>query len=224
MREEILKLLAALRFHGMEQVLDGVLADAERTAHSPAEVVLRLLKEEYRHRQERSLLYRLKKADLPWEWSLDTFPFERQPGVQAGQIRSLGNLDFIPRAQNIVFIGPPGTGKTGLALGLLRQALVNGYRGRFYNAQNLVDELYASLADHSTTRLLKRLSTYELLVIDELGYLTLKPYRVTKQLDDRNPLIQQYIRFLLKVIPYQHLAVGEPFSPILAHFNSLATY
>lgn len=178
MRDEILKLLAALRFHGMEQVLDEVLADAERAARSPGEVVLRLLREEYRHRQERSLLYRLKKADLPWEWSLDTFPFERQPGVQAGQIRSLGNLDFIPRAQNIVFIGPPGTGKTGLALGLLRQALVNGHRGRFYSAQNLVDELYASLADHSTTRLLKRLSSYDVLVIDELGYLTLKAEQV----------------------------------------------
>ena len=67
------------------------------------------------------------------------------------------------------------TGKSGLAIGLLRQALVNGYRGRFYNAQDLIDELYASLADHSTTRLLKRLAAYDLLVLDELGYMNLKP-------------------------------------------------
>jgi two-component system, NarL family, sensor histidine kinase UhpB len=58
---------------------------------------------------------------------------------------------------------------------LLRQALVNGYRGRFYNAQDLIDELYASLADHSTTRVLKRLAAYDLLVLDELGYMNLKP-------------------------------------------------
>ena len=58
---------------------------------------------------------------------------------------------------------------------LLRQALVNGYRGRFYNAQDLIDELYASLADHSTTRLLKRLAAYDVLVVDELGYMNLKP-------------------------------------------------
>ncbi len=58
------------------------------------------------------------------------------------------------------------------------QALVNGHRGRFYNAQDLLDELYASLADRTTSKLLKRLSNYPILVIDELGYLTLKPEQV----------------------------------------------
>jgi DNA replication protein DnaC len=91
------------------------------------------------------------------------------------RIRALASLDFIARAENLVFIGPPGTGKTGLAIALLRQALLNGQRGRFYNAQELIDELYASLADHTTTRLIKRLSAYDILVIDELGYLTFKP-------------------------------------------------
>jgi len=79
------------------------------------------------------------------------------------------------RAENLVFIGPPGTGKTGLAIGLSRKAALNGFRVRFYNAQDLLDELYASLADRATSRLLKRLANYDLLVIDELGYLSLKP-------------------------------------------------
>jgi len=178
MREAIHKLLGPLRFNGMDQALEAVLDEAERAGHSPAQVVLRLLQEEHRYRQERSLLYRLRQAKLPWEWSLDTFPFDRQPGVQPHQIQSLAHLDFVARAENVVFIGPPGTGKTGLALGLLRQACVNGYRGRFYNAQDLMDELYASLADRSTSRLLKRLSSYDVLHIDELGYLTLKPEQV----------------------------------------------
>ena len=69
----------------------------------------------------------------------------------------------------------PGTGKTGLAVALTRKALLNGYRARFYNAQDLLDELFASLADRTTTRLLKRLASYEPLLIDELGYLSLKP-------------------------------------------------
>lgn len=175
MREKLYPLLGRLRLGGMSQTLEAILDAAEREAHPPALVLLRLLEEEYRYRQERSLAYRIQQAKLPWDWSLDTFPFDRQPAVTEHQIRSLAGLDFIARAENIVFIGPPGTGKSGLAIGLLRQALLNGHRGRFYNAQELIDELYASLADHTTTRLIKRLAAYDVLVIDELGYLSFKP-------------------------------------------------
>ena len=175
MRERIHKLLGQMRLGGMAQTLEAVLDSAERHGQPPAAVLLRLLEEEYRYRQERSLAYRLQQARLPWDWSLDTFPFDRQPAVARHQIHALGALDFIARAENLVFIGPPGTGKSGLAIGLLRQALLNGYRGRFYNAQELIDELYASLADHTTTRLIKRLAAYDILIIDELGYLTFKP-------------------------------------------------
>lgn len=178
MREDIENLLAKLHFKGMAQRLEAILAQADAEALPATEVIYRLLLEEWRHRQERSLAYRLDQAKLPWDWSLETFPFDRQPGVNATQIQGLAGLDFIPRAENLVFIGPPGTGKSGLAMGLLRQALVNGYRGRFYKAQDLFDELYASLADRSTSRLLNRLSHYDLIQIDELGYLTLKPEQV----------------------------------------------
>jgi DNA replication protein DnaC len=106
---------------------------------------------------------------------LQSFPFDRQPGVDKSRILSLAGLSFIQQADNIVLIGEPGTGKTGIAIGLLRNALVNGYRGRFYNAQELMDELYASLADRTTPKVLDRLCRYDLLVIDELGYLTIKP-------------------------------------------------
>ena len=175
MREDIRQLLLLMHLNGMVQSLDEILNAAEQSADPPAAVLLRLLREEHRHRRERSLAYRLQQAHLPWDWSLDTFPFARQKAVVEHQIRALASLDFIGRAQNLVFIGPPGTGKSGLAIGLLRQALLNHYRGRFYNAQDLIDELYASLADHSTSRLIKRLAAYDILVIDELGYLTLKP-------------------------------------------------
>jgi len=188
MHDELHQRLQTLHLNGMDQALDSLLDQAAVAGHSPAEVLRRLLDEEHRHRQERSFLYRIKQAKLPWDWTLDTFPFEQQPGVHAHQINALRDLSFVQSAQNIVFIGPPGTGKTGLAMGLLRQALVNGYRGRFYNAQDLVDELYASLADHSSARLLKRLSAYDVLVIDELGYLTLQPEQVNaffKLLDQR---------------------------------------
>jgi DNA replication protein DnaC len=106
---------------------------------------------------------------------LDSFPFDRQPGVSKTQIQTLAGLDFLRRADNVLLIGKPGTGKTGLALGLLREACLNGHRGRFYNAQVLFDELYASLADRTTTRLMAQLSRMQPLLIDELGYLTIKP-------------------------------------------------
>jgi len=80
-----------------------------------AAVLLALLREESRHRQERSLAYRLQQARLPWDWSLDTFPFERQQTADASHIRALAGLGFIDRAENLVLIGPPGTGKTTLA-------------------------------------------------------------------------------------------------------------
>lgn len=178
MREKIRQLFTELRLKGMANVLDQELDRAEKNGSPASEVIYRVLMEEHGYRKERSLHYRLKQARIPWEWSIKTFPFDKQPGVNKAQIRELAHLTFIDRVENIVFIGNPGTGKSGLAIGLLRHALISGYRGRFYNAQDLLDELYASLADRTTPKLINRLCRYDVLVIDELGYLTLKPEQV----------------------------------------------
>jgi DNA replication protein DnaC len=178
MREKIRQLLIDLRLIGMQEVVDRELAAAEKKGTAPGKVLYNLLCEELAYRQQRSMHYRINHAKIPWDWTLKTFPFNKQPGVRKSQIISLAGLSFIDRAENIVFIGNPGTGKSGIAIGLLRTALINGYRGRFYNAQDLLDELYASLADRSTAKLIKRLCNYPILVIDELGYLTLKSEQI----------------------------------------------
>ena len=175
MREKIRGLLDSLRFKGMCQVLDQELDRAEREGTAVSEVIYRLSLKEIQYRKERSQEYRLRQARIPWDWTLETFPFDRQPSINRAQIHELTGLSFMDRTDNIVFIGPPGTGKTGLAIGLLRKALVSGHRGRFYNAQDLLDEIYASMADRTTPKLLGLLARYDLLLIDELGYLTLKP-------------------------------------------------
>lgn len=174
MKKKIEQLLMDLKFKGMLKAFDEQLALAEKNGLSIYEVIYNLLAEELRFRQERSMVYRLYKAKLPWEWTLNSFPFDLQPGIQKSRMMTLSGLEFINRRENIVFHGKTGVGKTGLAVGILRQAIIAGYRGRFYNVQDLLDQLYASLADRSTPRLLNALCRYDLLLLDELGYLTLK--------------------------------------------------
>jgi len=173
--DDLDQLLSGLRLHRIREILDRELERATREQPSYEDFLARLLREELGRQRERSLAYRVRQARMPEVWSIDTFPFDRQPGVKAAVIRQLAGLDFVPAAQNVVFIGDTGTGKTGLATGLLYQALVNGYRGRFVRAQDLFDEMYASLADRSTRELLDQLRTYDVLLIDEMGYLNLRP-------------------------------------------------
>ena len=112
---------------------------------------------------------------MPDRWTLESFPFKQQPSVNPAVIRQLATLDFMATASNIVFIGGAGVGKTGLSTALLTRALQAGYRGRFVKAQDLFDDMYASLADRSTRAMVKSLSRLDLLVIDEMGYLNLRP-------------------------------------------------
>lgn len=178
MKERLHHLMDVLRLNGMAKALDAVLLKAEKEGLPTGQALHALLLEEQRHREETSLKNRLQKAKIPWDWTLHSFPFDRQPGVNKTRIMDLSGLAFVQRADNLVFIGDPGVGKTGLAISLLRQAILSGYRARFYNAQDLLDELYASLADRTTPRLLKTLAAYDVLLIDELGYLSLKPEQV----------------------------------------------
>jgi DNA replication protein DnaC len=173
MRERIKALLDNLRLRGMAERIEESLNDAEKHGKSVSDILVELLEAEYRDQQERNLANRIKNAKLPWSWTLDTFPFKRQPGINKTQIMGLANLTFIERSENVILIGKPGAGKSGIAMGLLRAALLNGYRGKFYNAQDLLNELYASLADRTTSRLLISLCNYDVIIIDELGYLTL---------------------------------------------------
>lgn len=175
MNDDLEQLLKSLHLRKIAEILDDQIAKADRE-HLPFEKLFaRLLRAEWQHRQESALSWRIKQARMPEQWTLESFPFKKQPGVDQRQIRTFAELGFVAKAENIVFIGGPGVGKTGLACGLLLKALQNGHRGVFLRAQDLFDEMYSSLADRTTRKLLNRLSRVTLLVIDEMGYLNLKP-------------------------------------------------
>src|SRR3954466_11211568 len=129
----------------MRSIYDEQLRAAEKQQVSYSEFVAALLRSQWHHRQEGALEWRIRRANLPERWSLETFPFARQPGVKRKQIRGFAELEFITKAENIVLVGETGRGKTGLACSLLLKALENGYRCQFVKAQDLFDEMYASL-------------------------------------------------------------------------------
>ena len=157
------------------EILDDELKRAEKKGPSYAEFLTGLLRQEYHGQQDRFLEYRIKRAKLPERWSLESFPWKRQPGVRKAVIEQLAELSFVTQAANLVFVGPTGVGKTGLASGILLKALQAGHRGLFIKAQELFDEMYQSLADHSSRRLLDRLIGIDVLLVDEMGYLNLRP-------------------------------------------------
>ena len=175
MSEEVEQLLKNLHLRRMLDIYEEQLRAAEKEEVSYSEFVARLLRAQWHARQEGALEWRIRRANLPERWSLESFPYPHQPGVNRKQIRTFAELEFIAKAENIVLMGPTGVGKTGLACGILLKALENGYRCQFIRAQDLFDEMYASLADRSTRQLLKRLARLDVLLIDEFGYLNLKP-------------------------------------------------
>jgi DNA replication protein DnaC len=174
MNEELQQLLKNLHLKKTLEILEEQLARADKEGLPIQKLLVRLLRAEWEARQQSALAWRIKNARMPEQWTLESFPFKNQTGVSQRQIRTFAELDFVPKAENIVFIGPTGVGKTGLASSLLLKALQNGYRGLFVKAQDLFDEMYASLADRSSRKLVNHLARVDVLVIDEMGYLNLK--------------------------------------------------
>lgn len=175
MDDDLEQLLERLKLRRIREILPMHLAAASDEGPSYGEFLKRLLREEHHAQQVRFLEARIQRAKLPEPWPLESFPWELQPGVKKAQILQLSTLEFVGQATNLVFIGPTGVGKTGLATGILLKALFAGKRARFVKAQDLFDDLFQSLADHSSRKLLDRMIRVEVLLIDELGYLNLRP-------------------------------------------------
>jgi DNA replication protein DnaC len=118
---------------------------------------------------------RIRAARFPARKSIEEFDFDHARGLKRDLIAHLATLDFIAGKENVIFLGPPGTGKTHLAIGLAIRGCQAGHRVQFATASQWVDKLADA---HTSGRLqaeLARLSRYPLLVIDEVGYIPFEP-------------------------------------------------
>jgi len=189
LKDHTAQLLDGLKLRRILEILDDELDRATKTSPAYETFLARLLREEARDQFDRAREARIRRANLPTRWTIETFPFKRQPGISKRVVQQLASLDFLAKAQNIVFIGDTGVGKTGLATGLLLKAAEAGYRGLFIKAQDLFDEMYTTLADHSSRAFVNRLARLDLLVVDEMGYLNLRPEQTNiffKLMDQRH--------------------------------------
>jgi len=195
MNDDLEQLLKSLHLGKILEIYDEQAKLAQEEGLSYSELFARLLRAQWQAKQDSALAWRVKQANLPEQWTLESFPWARQPGVSRRRIRELAGLDFVAKAENIVLIGPTGVGKTGLASGILLKAIQNGYRGRFIRAQDLLDEMYASLADRSSRKLVRQLARLDVLLVDEMGYLNVRPeqanifYKLMEERYRRHPTI-----------------------------------
>jgi len=213
MNDDIDQLLRNLKLNKVREIYDEQLCLAEDQSLSYNAFLASLLRPQWYDRQERALAWRIKRANLPELWSLATFPFDLQPGVSQRQINTLADLDFMARSENLVFIGGTGVGKTGLAIGILLNAINSGYRCRFIKAQDLFDEMYASLADRSSRKLVNTLAKLDILLIDELGYLNIKPEQANiffKLMEERYRQRSTIITTNLDYEEWQHFLGNKP--------------
>ncbi len=179
MDEELRKILKHLRLGGLLADWDQLLAQARQGRFSHERLLRHVLEAEYRVKMENARLLRRKRACIPEILEIETFPFSRQPKLDRKQIMSLyDRFEYVTKKRNIVWLGPTGCGKSGLATGFLLQALDRGYRGSFVTFPELLAQLYASLADHSEEKALRKYARYDCLVIDEVGYIEIEPTQV----------------------------------------------
>jgi len=179
MDEELVKMLKYIRLGGLLANWDRYLQIARKGNFSQVRLLKYIVEEEYKIKKENSRKLRLSKARIPEKFAIETFPFGRQMKLNKKRILDLyDSFDYMSKRQNIIWIGPTGTGKTGLASAFLIQAINKGYKGRFIVFPELIDILYKSVGDHSETAVVEKFSSYDCLLIDELGYIEVEPIQV----------------------------------------------
>jgi DNA replication protein DnaC len=170
-REHIRAMLADLKLPGALEAVDGILAEGDGGTLTPAESIARLLSAQISLRNNRRLQTAMRSSRLPAVKTLADFDFTFQPSIKREQIESLHELGFLERRENVVLLGPPGVGKTHLAISLAIAAAQSGRRVYYGTLVALIASLEEAQAAGRVARRLAVLSQPALLVVDEIGYL-----------------------------------------------------
>lgn len=179
MNEELAEKIKALRLGGLLAHWDDYLKLAAKTRLSHGRLLTRIIDEEYRIKRENACRLRMKRARIQEPFVIETFPFDKQPKLNRKMVMALyDSLEYMNAKRNIIWMGPTGCGKTGLANSFLAHAIEQGHTGRYVLFAELINELYQSVADHSEQQALKRYQSYDCLLIDEIGYMEVEPVQV----------------------------------------------
>jgi DNA replication protein DnaC len=179
MNDETVQALKYLRLGGLLAHWDEYLTLARKQSFSHVRWLEYILAQECQSKRENARRLRLQRARIPDPYVMETFPFDRQPKLNKKKMLSLYEaFDFLAKKQNILWMGPTGCGKTGLATSFLTEAIHRGYTGRFILFPELIAELFRSVADHSEQKVIRRYLTYDCLLIDELDYVEVEPVQV----------------------------------------------
>ncbi len=164
-----------LNLSHLEAALPQLLEGARGEQWTYETFLERLLAAELEGREQKAIARRLKDARIPRKKTLDAFDFAFQPTLSERRLRELADLSFVRTCTNIVFLGPPGTGKTHLSLALADRALTAGYSVLFTTLAELAQALESASHPGLLRQRLRRYIAPSLLVLDEVGYTRLSP-------------------------------------------------
>jgi DNA replication protein DnaC len=166
--------LQRLRLFKSRERLEALLQEAAAEEMSYADFLDRVLGEEVASKTAKNITMRTSLARFPFVKSLEAFDFGYQPSLDRKQIQTLASCHFIEHGENIVILGPPGVGKSHLAVGLGLKAIEAGYRVLFCTAAGLIANLTKALTEGRLEEKIKLYSVPRLLIIDEIGYLPIE--------------------------------------------------
>jgi DNA replication protein DnaC len=179
MNDETMNALKYLRLRGLLEHWDEYLTLARKQNFSHVRLLKYVLEKECQIKSENARRLRMQRARIPDPYVMETFPFKRQPKLNRKKMLSLYDaFDFLAKKQNILWMGPTGCGKTGLATSFLTEAIHRGYTGRFILFPELIAELFRAVADHSEEKVIRRYLAYDCLLIDELDYVEVEQVQV----------------------------------------------